>query len=103
MKPPSRHPFRPYLLTWVGLMALLGLEILVTRGLKIYGAAPFFGIAMATVVAFMFMNLRSASNLSRIFAVAMVVWLTIMMTLGVLDPLTRTIAVVAPTTPLAKP
>ncbi|WP_342629414.1 hypothetical protein AAC691_06620 [Nguyenibacter vanlangensis] len=90
MKPPARHPYLPYGLTWLALAGLLAAQLLVTRVLGRPDWAPLFGLAMAALVALFFMNLRNGSALSRIFAIACVVWLTVMLGLGIIDPLTRT-------------
>jgi len=90
MKPARRHPYRPYILTWFVLALLLCLEIVASRVLRFGSAAPVIGVIMAGLVGVMFMNLRTASGLARIFAVATIVWLVIILGMGVMDPVTRT-------------
>lgn len=90
MKPARRHPYRPYILTWFALALLLCLEIVASRVLRLGSAAPAIGVIMAGLVGVMFMNLRTASGLARIFAVATIVWLVIILGMGVMDPVTRT-------------
>lgn len=81
----STHP----VVVWLALLGLLGLEIaLVTFG---FGAVtPFVGVAMAAMVAFGFMRLADAPSLSRVFAVAGVFWLLVLLGLGSVDFITRT-------------
>jgi cytochrome c oxidase subunit 4 len=48
-------------------------------------------LCMVALVAFMFMGVRNGPAIVRIFAIAGVVWLTILLGLGMMDPLTRAI------------
>jgi cytochrome c oxidase subunit 4 len=77
------------LIAWLVLMLLLGAELLATLAHAAMLALP-VGLAMACVVAMGFMHLRSTSPLSRIFATAGLFWLIVLLTLGTMDPLTRT-------------
>jgi len=61
-----------------------------SRVLRFGSAAPVIGVIMAGLVGVMFMNLRTASGLARIFAVATIVWLVIILGMGGMDPVTRT-------------
>lgn len=89
MKAPEFRYYRPYVIGWFALLALLVAEIIVARLVNWPLAAPLFGVAMAGVVAFVFMDLRRSNNLTRIFALAAVFWTITMLGLGVLDPATR--------------
>ena len=89
MKAPESRPYRPYAITWAALVMLLIVEVVVTRVLNRGNLAPLFGVAMAGTVAMMFMDLRRSNNLTRIFAIAGVFWLIVLLGLGVLDPVTR--------------
>lgn len=89
MKPPEVHYWRPYLFGWVALLVLLVIQIVLSRVLHFWNAAPFFGLLMAGVVAYTFMDLRRSNNLTRVFAIAGVLWMAAMLGLGVLDPATR--------------
>jgi caa(3)-type oxidase subunit IV len=89
MKRPEFQYYRPYVIGWFVLLVLLVAEIIVARLVNWPLAAPFFGVAMAGVVAFVFMDLRRSNNLTRIFALAGVFWMITMLGLGVIDPATR--------------
>jgi cytochrome c oxidase subunit IV len=79
---------RTLLYGWVALLALMAVEL--GAALLHFGAiAPAVGIAMALVVAFVFMRLRDAPALSRIFALAGVFWLILLLGLTSLDTFTR--------------
>jgi len=80
---------RTTLKTWLVLLALVAGEL----GAALLGAgivAPFVGIAMAAIVFAIPMELPSAPNAAKIFALAGLFWLVVMLFgLGTLDPLTR--------------
>ena len=87
-------------LTWLGLIALVGCEFLLSRFAATSGVVPFVGIGMAVLVALTFMRLGSSRGLMPVFALAGVFWLCIMLGLGSLDSFTRhDIPVNAPTGP----
>jgi cytochrome c oxidase subunit IV len=89
MKRPEYKPYRPYAIAWAALVLVLGMEILVTRVFHHSNLAPLFGFGMAGLVAMVFMDLRRSNNLTRIFAIAGVFWLIILLGMGVMDPATR--------------
>ncbi len=83
---------RPLLLGWVGLLALLGVQV----GLAYLPLGPahlYFAlgvsVAMATIVAWIFMELASAPHLARIFAYAGLFWVMVLFVLGGSDYTTR--------------
>lgn len=83
---------RPLLLGWVGLLALLGVQI----GLAFLplGAAHLYfalgvSVAMATIIAWIFMDLASAPHLARIFAYVGLFWVMVLVSLGGSDYATR--------------
>jgi caa(3)-type oxidase subunit IV len=89
MKAPAFRPYRPYVIAWFVLVLLVGAQLLVARVLNHGNFAPLIGVAMAGIVAFVFMDLRRSNNLTRIFAIGGVFWLIILIGLGILDPVTR--------------
>jgi cytochrome c oxidase subunit IV len=89
MKRPEWRPYLPYVITWFVLVLLVGAQLLVSRVLNQGNFAPLIGVAMAGLVAFVFMDLRRSNNLARIFAIGGVFWLIILLGLGIMDPLTR--------------
>lgn len=79
---------RRLVVTWAVLLVLLGVQAglgLLRLGL----VTPFVGIGMAATVAFAFMHLRQASQLSRTFALAGLFWLLILFGLTATDVLGR--------------
>ena len=84
-----RDILRGPMIVWLVLALLLAVELLATLMHASILPLP-IGIIMACVVAVCFMNLRRSSPLSRIFAVAGVFWLLVLLGLGAMDPLTRT-------------
>jgi cytochrome c oxidase subunit IV len=83
---------RKLLLTWLGLLALLALEVGASflplhasdRPLLLIPA-----LAMVGIVAMVFMQVGRGPVIVRLFAAAGVLWLVILLALGSLDPLTR--------------
>ena len=85
-------PIRSLVLCWAVLLALAAVEF----GLSF---APIgrdwrtvllaFPVIMATIIAMVFMRLPSAPSIARGFAFAGLVWLTILIGLASMDPLTR--------------
>ncbi len=88
-----RRALRPVIGTWLLLMLLLAAEFGVSF-LPFRRVGPVVivatGAAMVVVVGFAFMHLRRASGLAQMFALAGIFWLLVLMTLGSMDPLTRT-------------
>ena len=75
-------------ITWVMLMLLLGLEVLAAvlhAGWLAYGLAP----VMIALVAFRFMHIGRQSALTRIFALAGLFWLVVLLGLGSIDYIVR--------------
>jgi cytochrome c oxidase subunit 4 len=77
------------LLTWLGLLLLLGLEFISAYVPAVRGATPFIGIGMAVLVALTFMRLGGNRGLPAVFALAGVFWLFVILGLGGLDSFTR--------------
>ena len=77
-------------LTWAGLLALLAAQVGTATLLHLPGTASVFGIAASAVVLLAFMRVRSGTALMHIFGVAGLVWLIVLLSLGSLDPATRT-------------
>ncbi len=85
--------FASLLFAWVALLALLAIEV-AASSLPI---APsllrplllIVAVAMAGVIAANFMEVENGPSVIRLFATAGLVWLTILLALGSLDPLTR--------------
>jgi cytochrome c oxidase subunit 4 len=83
---------RKLLLTWLGLLVLLSLEVAASflplrasdRPLLLIPA-----LAMVGIVAMVFMQVGRGPVIVRLFAAAGVLWLVILLALGSLDPLTR--------------
>ena len=76
-------------LVWIGLLLLLGLEVLGAAsgtGWLAWIAAP----VMIALVATVFMHATRASALSRIFAITGLFWVTILLGLGGVDYVFRT-------------
>lgn len=48
------------------------------------------GAAMVGLVGFVFMRLREGGGLAQAFVIAALFWLTVLLGLGTMDPLTRT-------------
>ena len=71
-------------LTWLGLMLLLAAEIfgaVTHRGWLAWAAAP----VMIALVATVFMHVTKASAIARIFALAGVFWMVVLLGLGSVD------------------
>ena len=92
------HGHRQLLLCWVGLILLAAIE---------FGCAHIHfnpshrpvllvpALAMVALVGLMFMRVRSGIAIVRVFAVAGLFWLTIMLGLGMMDAMTRAMYPVA--------
>lgn len=81
---------RPLLLTWAALMAVLLLQIATATLLHLPASASLFGLAATSLVLVVFMRIRSGSTLMRIFGLAGLFWLMVLLSLGGMDPATRT-------------
>ena len=78
-------------LAWIGLLLLLGIEVIGAGG----GAgwlAWFAGPVMIGLVATVFMQVTRASALSRVFAITGLFWAAVLLGLGSVDYLYRGIA-----------
>ena len=76
------------MITWVALLLLLGLEVLAAvlhTGWLAYGLSP----VMIALVAFRFMHIGRQSALTRIFALAGLFWLAVLLGLGSVDYVVR--------------
>ncbi len=71
------------------LLLLLGGEILVARLHVNVLAAPLVGLVMAAIVCMSFMRLAMTGGLPRVFALAALFWLTVLLGMGSLDAITR--------------
>jgi cytochrome c oxidase subunit IV len=79
-------------LTWVLLLILLAIQFGVSRLPLGPGMAPVVlvpAVLMAGLAGVVFMEVRKGPGIVRLFAVASLLWLTILLGLGSLDPLTR--------------
>jgi cytochrome c oxidase subunit IV len=77
---------------WVLLLILLAIELGVSRlpldpNLRPVVLIP--AVLMVGVAGAVFMEVRRGPGIARIFAVASLLWLTILLGLGSLDPMTR--------------
>ena len=85
---------RPVAAVWLALGALFALELAgaftgwghAFGGLLLVPAA-----AMVLLVGFFFMRVRQAGRLARFFALAALFWLLVLLGLGSIDPMTRTV------------
>jgi cytochrome c oxidase subunit 4 len=80
--------------TWLLLLVLAAAEfggshLPLPRGLRPLLLVP--SVLMAATVALLFMRIRSSPGIARGFAIAGLFWLTILLGLGMMDPLTRAI------------
>ena len=85
-------PLRTYLLVWAALMILLALTVALDSLDLGWGntvVAMAIAVAKALLVACFFMHLYSGEKLTRVFALAGVFWLSIMITLALCDFFTR--------------
>lgn len=81
-----------FALAWLGLLALLGVELGAALLLPATAGGALVLLAMAAmlaVVMLLFMRLRRSSGLAQAFAVAGLLWLAILLGLGSVDPLSR--------------
>jgi cytochrome c oxidase subunit 4 len=88
----SWHPPRALLLSWLGLLALLGLTVFgayLPLGALNTSLALAIALGKALIVVAIFMELRHGSALTVIFAGAGFFWLAIMLWLALADYLTR--------------
>jgi cytochrome c oxidase subunit IV len=84
--------FRRLLLAWVLLMVLLAIEfgasfLPLDRSARPLVLIP--AVLMVGVVGTIFMEVERGPEIVRLFAIAGLLWLTILLGLGSLDPMTR--------------
>ena len=77
------------LAVWLVLLACLAAEFFAARTPLGSVVAPFVGVAMALVLPLTLMRLPGAAPIAKVFAIAGVFWLCVMMGLGGLDSATR--------------
>jgi cytochrome c oxidase subunit 4 len=88
----SWHPPRALLLSWLGLLALLGMTVFgayLPLGALNTGLALAIALGKTLIVVAIFMELRHGSSLTLTFAGAGFFWLAIMLWLALADYLTR--------------
>ncbi|MBB3230948.1 oxidase [Halomonas stenophila] len=86
------NDFRPYLLTWVALLALLGVIVAAAAlfdGLLASMIVLAGALCMIALIITLFMGLRSAGGLLRVYATGGVLWLGFLIVLTLADYLTR--------------
>lgn len=84
--------YRPMVLTWVGVLILLGISLLgvgMTSGPVQYVISLSCAALMAALVMSFFMRLRSAEPLIRLFALGGCLWVSFLIILFLADYLTR--------------
>lgn len=84
--------YRLMLLTWGGVLVLLGLSLLAvqfTAGVLQYVINLVCAALMAALVMTFFMRLRSAEALIRLYALGGFLWLSFLILLSLADYLTR--------------
>ncbi|WP_148863659.1 cytochrome C oxidase subunit IV family protein [Marinobacter fonticola] len=84
--------YRPMLLTWIGLLILLGVSVLgasMTSGVLQLVISLTCAALMAALVMTFFMRLRSAEALIRLYALGGFLWLGFLILMTMADYLTR--------------
>lgn len=81
---------RQLALTWVLLIVLLVIEVGVSLLPLGRSARPLVLIPAVLMVGVIFMEVGKGPEIVQLFAVASLLWLTILLGLGSLDPITRT-------------
>ena len=81
--------FRRLLLAWVLLMVLLAIEFGASFLPLARSARPLVLIPAVLMVGTIFMEVGRGPEIVRLFAVAALLWLSMLLGLGSLDPLTR--------------
>jgi caa(3)-type oxidase subunit IV len=88
----KRH--RTLLLAWIGLLVIGAVEFgvgMVSFNPSYRPLLMLLAIAMVIVVAVMFMRVESGPGTNRIFAMAGIFWLAILLGLAMMDPMTRNV------------
>ncbi|MFC3283514.1 hypothetical protein [Litchfieldella rifensis] len=86
------NEFRPYLLTWVVLLALLGIVVIgaeLLTGLLALAVVLGGALCMIGAIIIMFMGLRTADALMKVYATGGVLWLGFLIVLTMADYVTR--------------
>lgn len=85
---------RHLLVCWLALLTLAAIELgtsFVPFGRAYRPLLLLPALMMVALVALMFMGIKAAPAIARGFAVAALFWLTILLGLGMMDPLTRAV------------
>jgi len=89
----EHNPKRTYYIVFAALMALLVITVLATHlrwGSRIgIVIAMAIAIVKATLVVLYFMHVKASSSLTKVFVVAAIAWLAILMGITLADYLTR--------------
>ena len=82
---------RLYLMSWAALQLLLGVEVVTALLLPAWGSwiVPVFPIAMAVIVIWILMKVRSSAPLVRVACAAGFFWLAVLLALSQTDYLSR--------------
>lgn len=86
------NEFRPYLLTWVVLLALLGIVIAgaeLLSGMLALAVVLGGALGMIGAIIVMFMGLKTADALMKVFATGGALWLGFLVVLTMADYVTR--------------
>jgi cytochrome c oxidase subunit 4 len=81
-----------FVLTWLGLLALLAIQVLAATllsGPLGHGVVALAALCMVVLIWTLFMDLRNSRGLIRVYAVGGVLWLAFLITLTLADYLTR--------------
>lgn len=84
--------YRPYLLSWLALLVLLACSVAATHwldGWLAWSMVALCALLIASLVISVFMGLRHANALLRVFGVGGVLWLSFLIVLTLADYLTR--------------
>jgi len=87
-----RRIVRGAALVWLALAALMAVELggsLARLGPGFSGLLLLPAAIMVLLVGLCFMRVRESGGLARFFALAAIFWLTVLLGLGSIDPLTR--------------
>ena len=83
---------RQNLLIWMGLLLVGAAEIAISQIPMPRGARPLLmtpAVLMAVLIGLGYMRLASAPPIARAFAIAGMFWLVVLLSLAMMDPLTR--------------
>lgn len=86
------NEFRPYLLTWIVLLVLLGTVVAgatLLSGIPALAVVLVGALCMIGLITFIFMGLKSLDALMRVFATGGVLWLAFLIVLTMADYMTR--------------